>query len=83
MQGTDAATLAASLDYAGYGMGWWVDRTHPGVFVDPGAYGSDAWLDLPRKYGGFIAIEGNVLLGAELLTKVKPVIDAALAKAGW
>jgi hypothetical protein len=59
-------------------MGWWVDRAHTGVFVDPGAFGSDAWLDLPRGYGAFIAIEGNVLLGAELGSTMKPLADAAI-----
>ena len=72
----DEATMALTLDFSGYGLGWWVDRAHPGVVVDPGAFGADAWLDVPRGYGAFIAIEGNVVLGAQLGAALKPVADA-------
>lgn len=77
VSGADATTREQALRFAGYGMGWWVDRVEPGVVIDPGAYGSDAWLDVPRGYGAFIAIEGNVTLGAELLGAVVPVAGAA------
>jgi CubicO group peptidase (beta-lactamase class C family) len=80
LTGADEAALAGALDFSGYGMGWWVDRTHPGVFNDPGAFGSASWIDVPRGYGGFIAIEGNVVMGADLIpTKaaVDAVFDAA------
>ena len=43
--------------FGGYGLGWWVDREHAGVFADPGLYGAFPWLDLNRNYGAFIAIE--------------------------
>jgi CubicO group peptidase (beta-lactamase class C family) len=76
LAGADAAVLTDALDLSGYGMGWWVDRTHPGVFYDPGAFGSASWLDVSRGYGGFIAIEGNVVIGAGLLP-AKTAIDAA------
>lgn len=70
---------------AGYGLGWWIDRTNAGVFTDPGAYGSVAWLDLPRGYGGFIAIEGEAALGVVLAGAAKaavdPIIDARRARA--
>jgi CubicO group peptidase (beta-lactamase class C family) len=61
---------------AGYGLGWWVDREHPGVVVDPGAYGASAWLDGPRGYGAFLVLETTSALGTQLRTQVKPVLDA-------
>jgi hypothetical protein len=76
LAGASEAAITAALDFSGYGMGWWVDRTHPGVFNDPGAFGSASWIDLPRGYGGFIAIEGNVVMGADLIP-TKAAVDAA------
>jgi CubicO group peptidase (beta-lactamase class C family) len=58
---------------AGYGMGWWVDRAHPGVVVDPGAYGAVAYLDNTRGYGVFIAVEQSV---GDLVAATKPALDA-------
>jgi CubicO group peptidase (beta-lactamase class C family) len=66
----------------GYGMGWWIDRTHPGVFADPGLYGSFPWLDLTRGYGAFLAIEANGDVGGALWQSVKPDLDAVFAAAG-
>jgi CubicO group peptidase (beta-lactamase class C family) len=64
--------------FAGYGLGWWVDREHPGVFADPGLYGAFPWLDLDRGYGAFIAIEGDSgQTGGAMYAAVKPVLDAA------
>jgi CubicO group peptidase (beta-lactamase class C family) len=64
--------------FAGYGLGWWVDRDHGGVFADPGLYGAFPWLDLNRNYGAFIAIEGDSgQTGGALYAAVKPVLDAA------
>jgi CubicO group peptidase (beta-lactamase class C family) len=60
---------------AGYGMGWWVDRAHAGVVMDPGAYGAVAWLDGPRNYGAFVVIEATSALGVELSALLKPVAD--------
>lgn len=60
----------------GYGMGWWVDRTHPGVVADPGAYGAMPWLDDTRAYGAFIALESDAGKGMQLYTIVKPLADA-------
>jgi CubicO group peptidase (beta-lactamase class C family) len=59
----------------GYGLGWWIDRNNPGVFMDPGAYGAVPWLDLPRGYGAFIALESTSGVGAELAALAKPVLD--------
>lgn len=64
--------------FVGYGLGWWVDRDHPGVFADPGLYGAFPWLDLNRNYGAFIAIEGDSgQTGGALYAAVKPALDAA------
>lgn len=77
LTGADDAALQRALQLSGYGMGWWVDRAHPGIFVDPGAFGANAWIDVPRGYGAFVAIEGNVVLGADLALALEPVADAA------
>ena len=74
-----AATMSdagSSMALAGYGLGWWIDRVHAGVFADPGAYGAFPWLDLPRGYAAFIVIETDAGTGAQLWAKVKPVLDA-------
>ncbi len=60
----------------GYGMGWWVDRDHPGNVADPGAYGAIPWLDNPRNYGAFIALEAGAGNGAEIMNIAKPLADA-------
>jgi CubicO group peptidase (beta-lactamase class C family) len=77
LAGADPGTLEYALELSGYGMGWWVNRTRAGRFFDPGAFGSQAWLNLTRGYGAFIAIEGNVVLGAELSAMIEPVAEAA------
>ncbi|HVU04094.1 MAG TPA: serine hydrolase [Polyangiaceae bacterium] len=64
-----------SPDLEGYGLGWWIDRNHPGVFADPGAYGAVPWLDLSRDYAAFLVIEKDAGVGAQLFTMVKPVLD--------
>jgi hypothetical protein len=58
-------------------LGWWVDRAHPGVFADPGLYGAFPWLDVPRGYGAFLAIESDGAVGGQLYATVKPILDAA------
>jgi len=60
----------------GYGLGWWVDRENPGVFVDPGAYGAITWLDSSRGYAAFIALEASSELGGALAEEAKPALDA-------
>ncbi|HEX6048769.1 MAG TPA: hypothetical protein VFZ21_05865, partial [Gemmatimonadaceae bacterium] len=59
----------------GYGLGWWTDRTQPGVVVDIGLYGATPWLDVPRGYGAMILIEGNSAMGARLWLRTKPILD--------
>jgi CubicO group peptidase (beta-lactamase class C family) len=60
----------------GYGLGWWIDRAHPGVVADIGLYGATPWLDTKRGYGAMILIEGNSALGAQLWVATKPILDA-------
>jgi CubicO group peptidase (beta-lactamase class C family) len=81
LRGADPDALDYALNASGYGLGWWVDRAHPGVVFDPGAFGSQVWLDVPRGYGVLIAIEGNVVLGAELAHVAKPLADAVFDSA--
>ncbi|HEX6239875.1 MAG TPA: serine hydrolase domain-containing protein [Polyangiales bacterium] len=70
----NGSTPSAAM--AGYGLGWWIDRDHPGVVVDPGAYGAVAWLDKQHEYGGFVVLEATSAVGTELFAKLKPVADA-------
>jgi CubicO group peptidase (beta-lactamase class C family) len=63
--------------YAGYGLGWWVDRVHAGSVSDPGAYGAVPWIDGGRKYGAMILLESTAQLGAQLREQVKPLVEAA------
>jgi len=60
----------------GYGLGWWIDRAHPGVVADIGLYGATPWLDTTRGYGAMILIEGNSTLGAQLWQRTKPILDS-------
>lgn len=68
------ATNKAALQ--GYGLGWWVDRAHPGVVADIGLYGATAWLDTNRGYGVMILMEGNSAMGGNLWLTTKPILDA-------
>jgi CubicO group peptidase (beta-lactamase class C family) len=65
----------------GYGYGWWFDRGADPVLIDPGAYGSTAWLDEERGYAGFLVIEETSLLGAQLFAQVHPLANAAFDEA--
>lgn len=40
-----------------YGMGWWISIENPGVYDDPGAFGSVSFLDVERGFGGYVAID--------------------------
>jgi CubicO group peptidase (beta-lactamase class C family) len=62
--------------FAGYGLGWWVDRTHVGVVADPGAYGAVPWLDDRRGYGAFIVLEDTSIRGGQLRPQVQPLLEA-------
>jgi CubicO group peptidase (beta-lactamase class C family) len=67
--------------FAGYGFGWWIDRSDPGLIADPGAYGAYPWLDLERDYAGLILIEADALLGQQLFNRLLPLVRAAVAAA--
>jgi CubicO group peptidase (beta-lactamase class C family) len=60
----------------GYGLGWWIDRSHPGVVADIGLYGATPWIDVPRGYAAMILIEGNSTIGGQLWMQTKPILDA-------
>jgi CubicO group peptidase (beta-lactamase class C family) len=77
LAGGDPSAVEKAVEFSGYGMGWWLNRTRAGVIIDPGAFGALTLLNLTRGYGAFIAIEGNVLLGAELAAGIEPVAEAA------
>jgi CubicO group peptidase (beta-lactamase class C family) len=68
--GVDAGTR-----FAGYGLGWWIDRAAAGVIADPGLYGAFPWLDVGRGYGALVAIEADGDVGAALFATAKPVLD--------
>jgi CubicO group peptidase (beta-lactamase class C family) len=77
LSGADAALVDQAVTLSGYGLGWWVLRDEPGVFFDPGAFGSNAFLDLPRGYGAFFAIESDLATGIEGGFALKAVLDDA------
>jgi CubicO group peptidase (beta-lactamase class C family) len=68
--------MTTDPNFAGYGLGWWVDRQHPGVVADPGAYGAIPFVDVPRKYAAMILLEASATDGGALLQRVKPSLDA-------
>jgi CubicO group peptidase (beta-lactamase class C family) len=60
----------------GYGLGWAVDRS-TGRRLDPGAYGSVAWLDVDAAHGAFLVVEATNAVGNELAARLfDPVADA-------
>jgi CubicO group peptidase (beta-lactamase class C family) len=70
-----AGTANGGMGLEGYGLGWWIDRVHVGVFADPGVYGAFPWLDLRRQYGGFLVLEADGSTGAALWASVKALAD--------
>ena len=73
--------ITADPMFKGYGMGWWIDRDHPGVVVDGGAYGAVAWLDNARGYGAIIIFEAAITfatpgLNHMAIAATKPELDA-------
>ena len=48
-----------------YGMGWWIDTNNPGVYDDPGAFGSVSFLDIERGFGGYVAIDDYTRVDAD------------------
>lgn len=72
----DGSTGSNFVD--GYGMGWWISREVPGLILDPGAYGSTAWIDEERGYGGFLVIEQTSDLGSELFARTVALANEAV-----
>ena len=52
-------------DAVPYGMGWWIDTDNPGVYDDPGAFGSVSFLDIERGFGGYVAIDDYTRIDAD------------------
>lgn len=68
-----------SANGAGYGMGWWIDRS-TGRLSDPGAYGATPWLDLDDGHGAYLVIEADGGSGSALAGLLhQPVADAIAA----
>jgi CubicO group peptidase (beta-lactamase class C family) len=71
----------------GYGMGWWIKTPKLGgstyLYDDPGLYGSIAWLDTERGYGGVVffeeysGISGGIGSGG-VSSQLIPIIEEAL-----
>lgn len=67
-----------SEEYAGYGLGWWVDRDDPANIQDGGAFGAMPVLDLDRGVGFYLVLEDTARRGGELAKQVSPQIAAAV-----
>ena len=71
----------------GYAMGWWIVPPKEGgsiyLYLDPGLFGSLAWIDVEREYGGAVFFEeytqtaGSVGSGA-VTNQLIPIIEAAI-----
>ncbi len=65
-----------SYNGLGYGLGWAVDRS-TGRRLDPGAYGSVAWLDVDAGHGAFLVVESSNAATDDLAAQLfDPVADA-------
>ena len=53
-----------------YGMGWWISTDNPGVYYDPGAFGSVSFLDIERGFGGYVAIDDYTRVDADASAKL-------------
>ena len=65
-----------------YGMGWWIRTDTPGVYEDPGAFGSVSFIDIERGFGGYVAIDDYTRLDAEappklVREKIIPLLQSA------
>ena len=66
-----------------YGMGWWIRTDTPGVYEDPGAFGSLSFLDIERKFGGYVAIDDYTRTDPEAPTELArkeiiPLLQSAM-----
>jgi len=83
----EVRTAAPGALGRGYAMGWWIEPPVDGgsvyLYLDPGLYGSVAWIDVEREYGGVVFFEeytqtaGGVGSGA-VITQLIPIIEEAL-----
>ena len=48
-----------------YGMGWWISADNPGVYDDPGAFGSISFIDTERGFAGYVAIDDYTRVDAD------------------
>ena len=48
-----------------YGMGWWISTDNPGVYDDPGAFGSISFIDTERGFAGYVAIDDYTRVDAD------------------
>lgn len=71
---------------APYGMGWWISTDNPGVYDDPGAFGSISFIDIKRGFAGYVAIDDYTrrdadapvrLVRQEIIPLLQAAFDAA------
>ncbi len=87
---SEAALSEMRLDRGGvvakdprpYGMGWWINADNPGVYDDPGAFGSVSFLDIERGFGGYVAIDDYTGVDADaparlVRREIIPLLQAA------
>jgi CubicO group peptidase (beta-lactamase class C family) len=53
-----------------YGMGWWISADTPGVYDDPGAFGSISFIDTERGFAGYVAIDDYTRVDADAPVKL-------------
>jgi len=63
-------------------MGWWISRDNPGVYDDPGAFGSVSFMDEERGFAGYVAIDDYTRIDADapvrlVRTEIIPLLQAA------
>jgi CubicO group peptidase (beta-lactamase class C family) len=60
----------------GYGFGWWVSRTQPGLVADAGAYGASPWLDAERGYAVMVILETESVRGYQVRALLQPIVES-------
>jgi len=65
-----------------YGMGWWISTDNPGVYDDPGAFGSVSFIDVERNFAGYVAIDDYSRVDADapvrlVRQEIIPLLQAA------
>ncbi len=88
---SEAAIAAMQVDRGGvvaedpvpYGMGWWIRTETPGVYDDPGAFGSLSFLDVERGFGGDVAIDDYTRTDAEAPVQLVRQEIIPLLQAAW